>query len=174
MSGANCFQPEGPPRDSGYTNISATNLVACNVATRSYVNAKFGSNIVILTEEPLATATYFLAPAGRRTIFRFDAPLTTNTTMNFEVDSSQSQIGDQMVWLFQNDIFPFTTIEMNLPNPGSTPPGPFYFTKCSSLSSSGTIRAATTPTDPFVSAPGREALYFTYDGEIWVSSFENC
>ena len=179
---ANCCNTGNLPKDASFTSLVVNNtgsicrlrsecaVVGTLTAESITTNSLNLREVITLIEQDGPTGTYFLAPTGPRTIYRFSAPISTNTTINFSVDSSQNQVGDEMTWLLVNDIVG-SSITLNVPNPGSVPPGPYYVLACGGLTSTILVTAAVMG-PPFV--PGRIAQHFMYDGEVWVQTGDNC
>ena len=147
-------------RDNSFTNLSVSQiLTSVRTVTGSLISGIVETvippQIIILVEIPTATATYSLAPSHSSTIYRFHAPLQTNTGIHFDIDSSGSTIGDEMTFLFKSDIISDTTLFV--PSP------PFYVTQCGGLI-----------TDTTMNANGRIALTLMFDGDMWIYTGDNC
>ena len=154
-----------PRKDGAFSNLSTNGLItACNVATRSLVAAteevqRIQTDVVTLTEQAGVVGNYTLTPNASKTIYRFNAPLSQNSTINFSVNTSHSQVGDEMVWFMVNSIQPLQNMTINL---GLN----LLLEKCGNLSSNIQLYGGN---------PSRRlAQYWIFDGTFWLYTGDNC
>lgn len=157
-----CNQTSGSPAKDNYYNNLSTNQVftACNTVTQNLVANmanNFTPQIITLVENGGTSGTYSLTPNHGVTIYTFSNTLQTNTTLSFNMDSSQSSIGDKMIWLFSSINNHFT---LNVPTP------PFYCTQCGTQNNTLSYNPGGTN--------ARIAQFWIFDGEQWLSTFDTC
>jgi len=163
-----CGYPQVPPKDGAFSNLATSGLVtACHVAARTLIAAteevlRCPTEIVTLTEQAGASATYTLKPNASNTIFRFASPLTQNKTLTMLVDTSASQLGDEMIWMMVNGIQPVGDSSKITIHLGPT----LFFAACGSKTENMFIPSGT---------PSRRiAQYWVFDGAFWVYTGDNC
>jgi hypothetical protein len=98
--------PSAPPQDKALSQLQVSQTLVSNIF------AGFRTSFQVLyLENNNTTFTYHFAPKGPETYYKLnilDAKFVTSVGMNdawvinTTVDSSQSKIGDQMTWMFQN------------------------------------------------------------------------
>lgn len=158
-----CQQPSGPAQDKLFSHLSTEgSLTSCRLAVR-----RVQPRVVTLTEQAGTTGVYELTPDGSRTIYRFSGPIRQNTTMTFNVNTSSSRIGDEMIWMLT---VPFTD---DSPSPLVTLQfGPtLYFNRCNSVASSLPLFSWGSESTVKVV---RWVQYWTFDGEAWAYTGDNC
>jgi len=158
MSNKLCVSEFGTiPKDLIFNNLYVTNSTTiCNNS-----NLKTNGNVVVLNEKPTSNAVYDIRPSRAKTIYFFSTPLKHNTEITFNVDNSQSQVGDQMIWLLKNAQDQEINITgLNRPN--------FYFYMCGSISDNFTI-----PPNDQTYGNSRLAQYWAFDGTSWIYSTDN-
>lgn len=143
-------QPSGPASDDVWSSTTVTkSITRCNLVA----NIQVDSNIVILDELPVESATYTLIPYCAKTIFTFREPLQHNRIIVFNMDNSKSSVGDEMIWMIRN-----TQPEAVHINQITHPT--FYYFTCGSLHTNIIIN----PYDFHL------AQYWIFDGESWINT----
>lgn len=89
-------------KDRAFSNLTAIKTITVPFSFTNPTPLPPPPVVVDVTEIDTSTAAYSFAPSARKTVYKC-SPLHVNTTMNMSVDSSNSQLGDVMVWLIFND-----------------------------------------------------------------------
>ena len=115
-------------KDSIFNNSYVTmSTIACNSNS-----VKLNGNVVVLTEQKTENAVYDIKPSKAKTVYVFSTPIQYNSTMTFNVDNSQSQVGDQMIWMISNaKDSPIELLNLTTPT--------FFFTACGESETEYTI-----------------------------------
>lgn len=143
------------PRDQRFSNLSIQRKTVSQSVTTTDLRVLDRNHVVTWIEQPGISGTYLIAPFEKYTVFRFSQPIQQNQNLYFTVDSSQSQIGDQIVFLFRSARSGVTNVYIPTP--------PFYLTACG-----GHVVTIGIP------ANGRMAQTFIFDGSEWVYTGDNC
>jgi hypothetical protein len=147
-------------KDSLFSNayVTSTTTVCKGTSVQVNGNVQINGNVVILEEKKTENATYSIRPSRAKSVYIFNAPLTHNTTITFSVDNSQSQVGDQMVWMFKNaQKSEITLAGLDTPT--------FYFSLGGTLTNEYTI-----PARDSVYGHSKYAQYWSFDGTSWIYS----
>lgn len=113
-------------------------------------------NFLLLTEDPIINATYSIAPRSYKTIVKFGEPLQVNTGITFDVDSTRSVIGDELVLIIENGSTNSIDIDTDTP---------FYVWQCGDRDTSVSIPSG---------IGQRIVMYLVYDGTFWTYTGDNC
>jgi hypothetical protein len=134
------------------------NLTSCaGISSRNQNSASREKSSIILNEQSGSEGTYEISPSSLVTQVTFSAPLEENTTLNFVVNNMNAYVGDEMVWII--DITNVETITINLPIKY------FYYTQC------GEVTESLNSDDLYTSIL---VLPWFFDGESWISTWDNC
>jgi hypothetical protein len=119
-------------------------------ALTSYITSG-STNLIMLDVNP-SGATIDIVTHGTKTIVKVNTQLTGDTNFTCS-DISNTKIGDVLV------IITLTTSSIQF-----TFDSNYFLTTCN---------GNTTPSSFSPSSP-RNVIYFTFDGEVWVNTFNNC
>lgn len=116
-----------------------------------------GKRFIVLDEQSGPTATYVISPSNLSTIVKFSAPLQTNTNITFTMNNSNALVGDEMLWMIDTTLVETLMIDVPITS--------FYYTTCGEVSE-------VVNSDDFDSYV--IVLPWVFDGQSWVSTWDNC
>lgn len=131
------------------------NFTSCKgIASQTQTRA---NRTIVLNEQPTTIGNYTIAPSGVMTIVKFSDPISYNTQMNISVNNSNAYVGDEMLWVID-----FSKVGTSLIN---VPVSSYYYLTCGEISESVNSDDFFTP---FLSLP------WIFDGQKWLSTWDNC
>jgi hypothetical protein len=153
-------------QDSAHTNFTVEQSLVYN-------SLKFVSQTIALIPvaqdslAPEGDQSYLLTPSALKTIYTFatennDCP---SLEMQFDIDSSASQIGDVILLVFNNTAVEEVAV-ISLSDQ-------FFYTGCGSVRAAINVPASFYTTEDVFVLSG-VAIPFMYDGELWVNTTDNC
>lgn len=154
-----CYSLSGQVKsDKTFSNMTVLkNLTSCVGVSSQNLRSRSAKSSITLNEQSGSEGTYNVSPSGLVTIVTFSAPLEENTTLNFVMNNTNAYVGDEMIWII--DITNVETITINLPLKY------FYYTQC------GEVTESLNSDYLFTSIC---VLPWIFDGNVWISTWDNC
>ncbi len=156
-----CKCPDGVIREATWKFINKAwvpAITVCEQVLFTYPPVADGDAMTLGTTFPVVSEisegifTVDITPNANRTLCQFENPLTNDVTLG--VDISNSVVGDELIIIFRVDT------EVTIHSPGDK----FFF---QGVDQDLVINASSKGTDRWV-------MIFTFDGEKFVSTYENC